>query len=184
MVLRVTEGADRRQAGKSFQTDSAVIKLCLEGLRQSKMDTTTYWYWEGNIVDALARHLAAQGWSIDSKADTRSKARGVDIQASKNGGVLLIEVKGYPSKEYRDPLRAAETKRTAPSSQAQQWYSHALLAALRLQTKNPAARVALAFADFPRYRTLFDETRGGLERLGVDVFMIRENGEVWEWKAT
>jgi hypothetical protein len=148
------------------------------------MDTTTYWYWEGNIVDALARHLAVQGWSIDSKADTRSKARGVDIQASKNGSVLLIEVKGYPSKEYRDPLRAAETKRTAPSSQAQQWYSHALLAALRLQTKNPAARVALAFADFPRYRTLFAETREGLERLGVDVFIIGENGDVWEWKAS
>lgn len=145
------------------------------------MDTTTYWYWEGNVVDALADHLTAQGWAIDSKADTRSKARGVDIQASRGGRVLMIEVKGYPSKEYRDPLRAGETKRTQPSNQAQQWYSHALLAALRLQTKNPDARVALAFADFPRYRTLFEETRSGLKRLGVTVFFIGETGAVSEW---
>ena len=128
------------------------------------MDTTTNWYWEGNIVDALAQHLSNSGWHIESKADTRSKARGIDIQASKGEQKLLIEVKGYPSKEYRDPARAA-----------------ALLAALRIQTKNPSAKVALAFADFPRFRTLFDETYRGLERLGVGVFMVNEAGQVWEW---
>lgn len=145
------------------------------------MDTTTYWYWEGNIVEALAKHLENTGWQIDSKADTRSKARGIDIQASHGEQKLLIEVKGYPSKEYRDPARAAEVKRTQPSNQAQQWYSHALLAAMRIQTKNPTAKVALAFADFPRYRTLFEETYKGLERLGICVFMVNEAGDVWQW---
>ena len=145
------------------------------------MDTTFYWYWEGNVVNALARHLEARGWRIDALADTRSKARGVDIRATLGARNLLVEVKGYPSKEYRDPTRALETKRTQPSTQAQQWYSHALLAALRMQTKNPNSKIALAFADFPRFRTLFAETSTGLQRLNIGVMMVSEMGEVWEW---
>jgi hypothetical protein len=116
-----------------------------------------------------------------SKADTQSKARGVDIHMVKDGRALLIEAKGYPSTQYRDPLRTHEKKPTNPTNQAQQWYSHALLKALRLQTKYPDALVALAFPDFPRYRTLFAETRGGLEQLGVALFFVRETGEVDAW---
>src|SRR4051794_38629821 len=119
-----------------------------------QMDVTTDWFWEGNVVEALALDLTRRGWSIISKANTHSKERGVDIHAVKEGRTLLIEAKGYPSQEYRDPRRSGEQKRTNPTNQAQQWYSHALLKALRLQTKHPDARVALAFPDFPRYRSL------------------------------
>ncbi|MBY0382312.1 MAG: hypothetical protein K2W78_10380 [Xanthobacteraceae bacterium] len=148
------------------------------------MDATADWYWEGNVVDALARHLLATGWQIVSKADTHSRERGVDIHAAKDGVVLLIEAKGYPSVGYRDPARAGETKRTNPSLQAQHWYSHAVLKAMRLQTEHPQARVALAFPDFPRYRTLFDETCAGLTRLGVAVLTVKENGEVETWNLS
>jgi hypothetical protein len=145
------------------------------------MDVTTDWFWEGNVVEALALHLIDKGWLIESKADTHSKERGVDIQATRKGLILLVEAKGYPSKEYRDPRRASETKRTNPSNQAQQWYSHALLKALRLQSKYPAAKVALAFPDFPRYRSLFEETRIGFGKLGLALLMVKENGDVEEW---
>ncbi|MEX2375296.1 MAG: hypothetical protein WD942_06875, partial [Dehalococcoidia bacterium] len=37
-------------------------------------DTTADWYWEGNVVDAIARYLAADGWTILSKADIHSAA--------------------------------------------------------------------------------------------------------------
>jgi hypothetical protein len=98
------------------------------------MDVTTDWFWEGNVVDALALHLIRKGWLIKSKADTHSKERGVDIHATRKDQTLLVEAKGYPSKEYRDPRRSGEQKRTNPTNQAQQWYSHALLKVLRLQT--------------------------------------------------
>jgi hypothetical protein len=93
-------------------------------------------------------------------------------------------VKGFPSKKYRDPRRAHEQKPTNPTNQAQQWYSHALLAGMRLQTKNPNATIALAFPEFPRYQKLFEETRPGLERLGIGILMIQENGNVHEWGLT
>lgn len=145
------------------------------------MDVTLDWFWEGNVVDAVARNLEAMGWIIENKADTRSKARGVDLRATKSGVVLLVEAKGYPSKSYRDPRRADEPKPTNPSNQAQQWYSHALLKVLRLQTEYPGAKVVLAFPDFPRYRTLFEETQTGLTRLGLAVLIVNASGELWAW---
>lgn len=145
------------------------------------MDVTTDWFWEGNVVEALTLFLASEGWQIVSKADTHSKERGVDIHATRENTTLLVEAKGYPSKDYRDPRRAGETKRTNPTNQAQHWYSHALLKALRLQTKYPGATVALAFPDFPRYRALFEETHIGLTKLGVALLTVQENGEVRKW---
>jgi len=145
------------------------------------VDVTTDWFWEGNVVEALTLFLASEGWQIVSKADTHSKERGVDIHATRENTTLLVEAKGYPSKDYRDPRRAGETKRTNPTNQAQHWYSHALLKALRLQTKYPGATVALAFPDFPRYRALFEETHIGLTKLGVALLTVQENGEVRKW---
>jgi hypothetical protein len=77
------------------------------------------------VVDTITRFLKSGGWLIVSKANTHVKERGVDIHATKGGKELLIEVKGFPSKNYRDPRRAGERKPTNPTLQAQQWYSHA-----------------------------------------------------------
>jgi hypothetical protein len=145
------------------------------------MDFTSDWFWEGNVVEAIARALVEEGWTIIGKADTHSKERGVDIHAARNGRYLLVEAKGYPSKSYRDPRRAGEVKPTNPTSQAQQWYSHALLKVMRLQNKHPDAAVALGFPDFPRYRALFKETYCGLAKLGVGMLAVQANGCVETW---
>ncbi len=99
------------------------------------MDVTTDWFWEGNVVNARAHSLSLKGWIIDSQADTHSKERGVDLRASSEGRILLVEAKGYPSTSYRDPSRADEKKPTNPTNQAQQWYSHALLKVLWLKRR-------------------------------------------------
>ena len=145
------------------------------------MDVTADWYWEGNVVEAIARFLERRGWSIVGKADTLSKEQGVDLHATKVGCTLLVEAKGYPSKNYRDPRRSGEVKPTNPTNQAQQWYSHALLKVMRLQTKNPQAIVALGLPDFPRYRALFEETHGGLAKLGVAMLTVHADGTVKAW---
>jgi hypothetical protein len=145
------------------------------------MDVTSDWFWEGNVVEAVARALAQSGWTIVGKANTHSKERGVDIHATRNGQTLLVEAKGYPSKNYREPRRASQVKPTNPTSQAQQWYSHALLKVMRLQTKYPNAIVALGFPNFPRYRALFEETHGGLAKLGVAALTVLADGSVETW---
>jgi len=52
---------------------------------------------------------------------------------------------------------------------------------MRLQAKHPEALVALGFPDFPRYRALFEETRGGLGKLGVAMLMVRTDQSVETW---
>ena len=143
------------------------------------MDVTADWFWEGNVVETIARFLADDGWTIVGKADTQSKERGVDIHAARDGRTLLVEATGYPAKIYRDPRRAGEVKPTNPTNQVQQWYSHALLKVMRLQTKHPV--VAIGFPDFPRYRALFEETRGGLIKLGVAMLTVRADNSVKTW---
>ncbi len=144
-------------------------------------DVTSDWFWEGNVVEAITRFLMQDGWTIEAKADTHSKERGVDIRASRNGRTLLVEAKGYPAKTYRDPRRTGEVKPTNPTNQAQQWYSHALLKVMRLQAKHPNAIVALGFPNFPRYRALFEETHGGLAKLGVGMLTVDADGNVQTW---
>lgn len=139
------------------------------------------WFWEGNVVETLVRHLEQDGWYLLNKADTASKARGHDIHAQKENRTLLIEVKGYPSTSYRDPNRAQEKKRTAPTIQAQHWYSHALLKAMRLQTSYPNATIAVGLPDFPRYRKLFEETGLALQKLNLQIWGVSEDGEVTIW---
>jgi hypothetical protein len=48
------------------------------------------WFWEGNVQEALATHLRDEGWSVDPLADTASKARGIDISASREGRQLAV----------------------------------------------------------------------------------------------
>jgi hypothetical protein len=141
-------------------------------------DTTAEWYWEGNVVNAIVLHLRQNGWHIVSAADTRSKERGPDIHATNNGNVLLVEVKGFPSIVYRDPRRAGEIKPTNPANQAQHWYSHAILKALRLQHSYPEAVIALGLPDFPRYRSLFNQTQWAFDKLGIALLTVDPSGNV------
>lgn len=143
-----------------------------------RLDAPPDWFWEGNVVDVLVGRLAEQGWAVESVADTQSKQTGVDIRATRNGETLLVEAKGYPSTAYRDSRRASEQKKTNPSLQSQHWFSDALLKALRLQNKHPEATVAMAFPDFPRYRTLYRETAPQLELLGIQVLFVSQEGTV------
>lgn len=141
-------------------------------------DVTTDWFYEDQVVNFLVSHLRDQGWIIGRVPSATLKEQGVDVTATRGEETLLVEAKGYPSRFYRDESRRHEQKRTDPNNQAQQWYSHALLKAVRLKSKHPSAQVAMAFPDFRRYRQLFVETAPGLEKLGIIVFIVRADGIV------
>jgi Holliday junction resolvase-like predicted endonuclease len=138
------------------------------------------WFWEGHIQQGLCFHLMSNGWTIVSNADTASKQRGIDIVAQKGGEELLIEVKGYPSTVYASGSKAGRLKPTQPTVQARHWYSHAVFSALLLLNKarDGNRHVALAFPDFPRYRSLITQTLVSLRKLGIGVFLVSEAGAV------
>lgn len=136
------------------------------------------WHTEANVQAALVTELAVEGWRILSVANTATKEHGIDVIAERDGQTAGIEVKGFPGRAYADPRRAHETKRTSPSTQAGHWYSQAVLAAMRLRSKEPEWRSVIALPDFPRYRALYAETSGSLTAAQIDVWWVRQDGTV------
>lgn len=136
------------------------------------------WFWEGNVVEALARCLVAQGWMVIFKADTASRQRGVDLRVQRNGIELVFEAKGFPSKHYRDPHKAGKIKPTNPSLQAQHWFAHALLKAMQLQSSERDAQAVMAFPDFQKYRNMFAQIEPMVSKLKIGVIFVGRSGEI------
>ena len=136
------------------------------------------WFWEGNVQAALAVYLRAEGWSVDQLADTASRARGIDILARKDGRRLAVEVKGYPGTTYASGDQQGEPKRTKPTNQAPKWFSQALVRAIRSTDGSGSPEVAIAFPDYPRFRSLIADSDWALRRLGIGVYLVREGGDV------
>lgn len=136
------------------------------------------WHTEERIQALVVRALEASGWQIVSQANTATKERGIDVVASRGSQVVGIEVKGFPTRTYADPRRQAETKPTLPSTQAGHWYSQAVLAAMRLRTRQPGYLSVIALPDFNRYRTLFSETRSSLDAAQVQVWWVHPSGSI------
>lgn len=143
-------------------------------------DPTAPWYWEGNVQATVARFLTAEGWAIESAADTASRQRGIDLIATLGARRLAIEVKGYPGTVYARGERAGQPKPTAPTNQARHWFAQALLAAVLTGGPAQRAEIALAFPAMPRFRELIARSEWALRRLGIRVFLADESGHVEE----
>jgi hypothetical protein len=155
-----------------------------EGLAQTRPpanggpagDFTADWYWEGNVIIALARSLEAEGWTVRRTADAGRREQGVDLVAVSGGRTLMVEAKGYPTTTYTRGPQAGQPKPTLPVSQARQWFSHALLECVLMRRKYPMAEIAMAFPRMETYLRLIERTRSSLARLGFGVYAIASDG--------
>jgi hypothetical protein len=136
------------------------------------------WHTEAQVQAMLIQHLRREGWEIVRSADTVRRERGIDIEATRGTETVAIEVKGFPGRNYADPRRAGEKKRTQPSTQAKGWYGRAILAAMIVRTQRPDVRAVIAFPDFPRYRGLYHLTADQLQKCNIELWWINEEGEV------
>jgi hypothetical protein len=136
------------------------------------------WCWEGNVVGAVVKHLVADGWTIQSVADTATGQAGADIEARRGTELLIVEVKGYPSKTYERGAKQGQPKPTNPPTQARHWIAEALLTALLRQADGRATRVALAFPEFRVYRTILKRIAHACAKLELEILIVRESGEV------
>ncbi|GAA5122480.1 hypothetical protein [Haloechinothrix salitolerans] len=144
----------------------------------SVVDAGKEWHTEANVQAAVVTALAAAGWTVRSVANTATKERGVDIIAEYAGVMVGVEVKGFPSRTYADPSRAGEAKPTAPSTQAGHWFAQAILAAMRLRSREPDWRSVIALPDLPRYRNLHAETVDSLRAARIEVWWVHADGTV------
>ena len=114
---------------------------------------TEEWFWEGNVVEAICKHLMADGWSIESRANTETHEAGIDILAHKANKRLIVEVKGYPSEANQRGKYKGQPNRQR-GTQARIWFGDVLLSAILRQDAYPDAEIAIAFPDFRTYSAL------------------------------
>lgn len=136
------------------------------------------WVWEGNVQAAVVAHVVAEGWRVIRVADTAGGEHGVDIEATRNGQRLLIEVKGYPGSIYAKGAKKGEPRTGSGATQGRAYFAHALLAGLMMRDSDWTATVVLAFPEVVTYRNLVSRTRGPLRAAGIDVWLVAENGNV------
>lgn len=187
LITRIDHGLYRRVDSGDHKTDiphAASVRSKRDNTApdpQIKVPTTSAtaeWHHESNVQAAMVTYLATTGWSVTSVADTATRARGLDIVARKNDTVVGVEVKGYPSRYYADAARAGQEKPTQPATQARVWYAGAVLAAMRLRSRDPTMAAVIALPDFPTYRSLHASTEWSLDRCDIQVWWISENGVV------
>jgi Holliday junction resolvase-like predicted endonuclease len=133
---------------------------------------------EARAQTLLVTYLVSEGWRIQRVADTTTKEQGIDVLATRGDRTLAVEVKGYPGRRYSDPRRVGETKPTAPATQARHWYAQAILKAMLMCSDHPGHEIAIALPDVPTYRSLYQRTRGSLQRIDVTIFFIDDDGRV------
>ena len=136
------------------------------------------WHTEARVQAMLIKYLHREGWEIVRSADTARRERGIDVEATRGIETVAIEVKGFPGRNYADLRRAGERERTQPSTQAKGWYGRAILAAMIVRTQRPAVRAIIAFPDFPRYRELYRQTAGQLQKCDIELWWITREGNV------
>jgi hypothetical protein len=151
--------ARRSVAGKirnSLAGSSALVHVSAEIVTPSaEVDPERPWCWEGAVVRAVASFLTARGWSIETIANTETGEPGADIKARRSDSVLIVEVKGYPSKTYERGPKEGQPKRTNPATQARHWFAEALLTALLRQAADGQQHhVAIALPEFAVYTKL------------------------------
>lgn len=139
------------------------------------------WFWEGNVVSAVAENLRRTGWKIEATANTATREAGVDLHATKDGKVLLVEIKGYPSKFYMRGEKQGQPKPTNPRTQARHWYSEVLLSAILRRSEQPEAIVAIAFPEFDELDVFVKrvkQTEWALRKLDISVIFVDESGKM------
>lgn len=116
---------------------------------------------EDEVKRLLGIWLERDGWSVSIAWGT---ARGVDIDARRNGERWLIEVKGCGS---RDPMRVN--------------YFLAALGELLQRMTDPRARYSVAFPDLPQFSRLWQKLpRLAKDRTGITALFVAASGDVRE----
>jgi hypothetical protein len=127
--------------------------------------------YEDDVVQAVARHLTASGWKVESTA--LATEHGDDLVASKAGRRLIVEAKGEGSSK-------AGTSRYGQPFTGNQAKTHVAVAVLRALTVTSAgtAQAGLAFPDNAHHNDLIKKVAPALERESVVVFLVAEDGSV------
>ena len=145
---------------------SAAAKAGMPALRESATRSGRPWYWEGNVQRKIVDYLKANGWTVQSEADTASREQGKDIVARNPLGELLwVTVKGFPER--------------SKNVQARHWFAGAHHDLARYRNEDGNALLAMGLPHgFKTYEGLIKRDDAVRRFLGYRVYWVRADGTV------
>jgi hypothetical protein len=123
------------------------------------------------VINLLCEYLSADGWKIVSKA--MPNQRGTHVVATRAGVRLEVEAKGAGSSK----AQTARFGKPFDQAQVKVHVGEALLKALAVVAEG-RAQAAIAFPERSRHRSVVTPVRRALDRLGLTVFWVSEDGTV------
>jgi len=146
------------------------------------MDSWQYedeWFEETNVSTKIRDYLASAGYQILKFNEDKTK-KGHDIEAKKDGVMMVVEVKGYPSDKYVRGDNKGQKKPTHPKLQVKHWFSEALLTLLFAKCNDWDTNISFGLPDLPKYRELIEKMAPMMKYAKIECFFVKENGDV-EW---
>jgi len=118
------------------------------------------------VQSALVGHLAANGYTIRSTADTAARSAGKDIVATgPDGRMLRVSVKGYQERSVH--------------VQARHWLAGALMDMARYREESDDIELAIGLPDgFVTYPRLVQGLTKARRRLEFGIYWVAGNGTV------
>ncbi len=127
---------------------------------------------EDFVVKSLCTWLENQGYEI--KRSCLGSSRGNDIEAVKNGKLLIVEAKGARG-------NLSTTKRAKfDSGQIKTHLGKALVKVLEQKGLHPRAKIGIAHPHDYYLMDVLATVRPEITRLGITMYWVRDNAEVIE----
>jgi hypothetical protein len=140
------------------------------------VDEDDSWMSEQETQARLVRWLEGNGWQDIEQSVGHQ--HGVDVTATKDGLRVAIEVKGHPQNRLIAGENKGAKRTFHPAAQARTYFANALHAILTTMHRQPDDLHVIALPAVPRYRSMVENARTPLERLGIGVIFVERHGEI------
>jgi len=127
---------------------------------------------ENDVVDAVAKHLKAEGWTITNTCTTEQ--RGIDLTAERGNEGLFLEAKGGTSSKEG----TGRYGKGFSTNQQRDHVANAVLTALKLRSSETRPQVAIAFPDTPSHRRHLTAAADALKTLSIWAYIVHPDQRV------
>jgi hypothetical protein len=129
---------------------------------------------ENEVIDNLCEWLAHQGWEIQKKS--KNHERGIDIKASKDNELLIIEAKGSKG----NSLSHVTKRKKFDSGQIKDHFGKALVKVLEERNRNPNATIAIAQPNDIDIRRNLKDVIPEAKKIGIKLFWVDASDKIEE----
>ena len=141
------------------------------------------WFYEGNVSAQIINYFKGNFYEIVKDNSLNTKAHGVDIIVKNANSLIVMEVKGYPSKYHTKGINVGKLKVTKPQHQAKHWFGEVIMKTIYNYSKykdEKNLKLAIGIPQNDVYSDLIEIVKDYFIKNNLDLFIyfVSEKGEI------